>query len=433
MQIKNMFSLMVLDSRGNPTLMTKIILSNGEKVSAIVPSGASTGKKEALELRDGDKKKFKGKSVFNAIQNVNDIIAPVFIGEELDDFTRLDRKLLLLDETKNKSNLGANAILSVSIALLKAVALTKKMEIYDYIKKELMGDKTDLYHAPIPMLNLINGGAHANNSLDFQEFMIVPQKASSFFQAIKISAEIFYELEAFIKQKKLSTSKGDEGGFAPDLPSIEEALKLLTRAIKKAKYTPDSTEGVGIAIDVAANELSDNSIYIFKKAISNNSNFSQLTYTSEELLQYYKELIELFPIVSIEDGFAENDLQGFAQFNKECSIMNVGDDLYCTNLHYLKEYSKMNLTNAILIKPNQIGSITETIETIKFAQSKKMKIIVSHRSGDTEDTFIADLSIGVSADYIKTGSLSRSERVSKYNRILEIENELKDKLIYGKN
>lgn len=424
MYIKDLVGFQILDSRGNPTVAVKITLNNNQSVLAKVPSGASTGSKEALELRDNDLNLFNGKSVFKAIANINEIIRPCFLNSELSNFYELDQKLKDLDPTLNKEKLGANALLGVSIALVKACALAFSKPLYQFIKEELINNHEPVYYAPIPLMNLINGGAHANNLLDFQEFMIVPTQAKNFSEAISISAKVFYSLEQILKEKKLSTNKGDEGGFAPNLKDHQQALDLLIEAIKRANFTPSKTNGVGIALDVAASELFNNDKYLFKKQ-SPLKEFNKAEWTS-----YLKSLIDQYPIISIEDGFDEEDWDGFRKFNQEVNIQTVGDDLYCTNPLYLKKGIESSATNAILIKPNQIGTISETIQTIKLAHNNNIKTIISHRSGDTEDDFIADLAIGTSSKQIKTGSLSRSERVAKYNRILEIEQELEGKLIY---
>lgn len=424
MYIKDLVGFQILDSRGNPTIAVKITLSDNRSVLAKVPSGASTGSKEALELRDNDLNHYDGKSVYKAISNINEIIRPCFLNSQLSNFYDLDQKLKELDSTLNKEKLGANTLLGVSIALTKAVALASSKPLYQFIKENLMNNYESTYYAPVPLINLINGGAHSNNLLDFQEFMIVPTQANSFSEAIEISAKVFYSLEKIIKEKMLSTNKGDEGGFSPELNSNHQALDLLVEAINRSGYKPSKINGVAIALDVAASELFTNNKYIFKKQNPT------IEFDKDQWKQYLKSLIDQYPIISIEDGFDEEDWDGFVKFNQETKIQTVGDDLYCTNPKYLRKGIEILATNAILIKPNQIGTVSETIETIKLAYANNFKTIISHRSGDTEDDFIADLAIGTSSKQIKTGSLSRSERVAKYNRILEIEQELEGKLIY---
>lgn len=434
MKIINLLAYQILDSRGQPTVAVKLFLENDQSVIAMVPSGASTGTKEALELRDGDVNYFFNKSVKLAIQNINNIIRHHLINKNVLNFFELDNLLINLDGTENKSKLGANALLGVSIAIVKAGAIAASKPLYQYIKEDLMHNYDVNYYAPIPLMNFINGGAHADNDLDIQEFMIVPLNAISFSQAIQIGSEIFHQLDKLLKSNHLSTTKGDEGGFAPMLKNNYVTLELLVHAIKKAHYLPSKTQGVCLALDVAASELYENGKYFFKKSSSHNITLEQTSFSSDEWIKYWSKLVSMFPIISIEDCFEENDWNSFALFLKNNPhIQVVGDDLYCTNLKYLQKGIDFKATNAILIKPNQIGTISETLDVIKFAQKNNINTIISHRSGETEDTFIADLAIGVGAGQIKTGSLSRSERIAKYNRILEIEQELKDKLIYEPN
>ncbi|EDX53350.1 phosphopyruvate hydratase [Ureaplasma urealyticum] len=434
MKIVDLLAYQVLDSRGQPTVAVKLFLENDQSVVAMVPSGASTGTKEALELRDGDANYFFSKSVKLAIQNVNNIIRPHLLNKNVLNFFELDNLLINLDGTENKTKLGANALLGVSIVIVKGGAVAASKPLYQYIKEDLMHNYDEHYYAPIPLMNFINGGAHADNNLDIQEFMIVPLNAISFSQAIQTGSEIFHELAKILKANHLNTAKGDEGGFAPMLNDNYAALELLVRAIKKAHYFPSKKQGVCLALDVAASELYENEKYVFKKALSHNTNLEQTSFSSDEWAKYWSDLASQFPIISIEDCFDENDWNGFSLFLKNNPhIQSVGDDLYCTNLKYLQKGINFKATNAILIKPNQIGTISETLDVIKYAQENNINTIISHRSGETEDTFIADFAIGVGAGQIKTGSLSRSERIAKYNRILEIEQELKDKLVYEPN
>lgn len=430
MKIKDLNAFQVLDSRGIPTVAVKLWLENDQSVLAIVPSGASTGEKEAAEVRDFNLNYFFGKSVQQAVDNVNYIIKPLILGYDVTDFWKLDQKIIDIDNTQNKVRLGANAVLGVSLAITKAGAVAKNKPLYQYIKEDLMNDKSNVYYAPVPMMNLINGGAHSDNLIDFQEFMIIPKNAKSFSQAIQIGAEVFNSLSKLLKQNKHSTTKGDEGGFAPNLEDEKQALDYLVKAIKDANYQPSTEDGVAIALDAAASELYSAKNYVFKKAEQNNLQRLKTRYNSNEFLKYWIQLTNDYPIISVEDAFDENDWNAFADFNAKINIQNVGDDLYCTNIRLLEQGVRKKATNAILIKVNQIGSVSETLKTIMYAKQNNINTIISHRSGDTEDTFIADLAIGVSAKQIKTGSLSRSERVAKYNRILEIEQELKDKLVF---
>lgn len=404
MKIKDIIGREVLDSRGDPTVEVEVVLENGVRDFAIVPSGASTGSKEALELRDGNSRYF-GKGVLTAVNNVNTIIKDSLIGINVIEQQKIDDILIKLDGTVNKSRLGANAILGVSMACLKAAAKANGKELYEYV-----GNK---YILPLPMMNILNGGAHADNNLDFQEFMIIPN-AKSFREILKIGSEVFHSLKNILKDKKLVTSVGDEGGFAPFLKNNKEALDLIVEAIEKANYTPG--EDVYIALDVAASEFYKDDTYILEgKSLS-----------TDNLIKYYLELIDNYPIISIEDPFDENDWEGFRKFTSLVGdkIQIVGDDLFVTNKKYLQEGIAKRAGNAILIKLNQIGTVSEAIETINLAKEHGYKTIISHRSGETEDTTIADLAVGLSLGQIKTGSLSRSERIAKYNRLLRIEEKL---------
>lgn len=398
----------VLDSRGNPTVEVKVILESGVIGKAIVPSGASTGAREALELRDGDKKRFHGKGVLTAIENIRRRIAPELIGMESTNQTFIDKTLIEIDGTENKSNIGANAILGVSMAVCVASANEVGLPLYRYIggcnAKEL----------PIPMMNFINGGAHADNNLDIQEFMIMPIGFTDFSSALRAGAEIFHTLRSILKKRGLNTAVGDEGGFAPNLSSNEEAITIIIQAITESGYI--AGKDIFLALDVASSEFYENGKY----------NFEGKTISSSELIDYYHKLTDLYPIISIEDGLSEDDWEGWELVTKKLGnkIQLVGDDLFVTNTKILKEGIQKGIANSILIKLNQIGTVTETLEAIEMAKKAKYTAIISHRSGETEDTTIADLAVACNTGFIKTGSLSRSERIAKYNRLLEIEREL---------
>ena len=411
MKISDIKAREILDSRGNPTVAVKVFLEDGSSGEFKVPSGASTGEKEALELRDNDQNRYLGKGVLKAVNNVNTIIRDKLIGMDAYNQRLIDETMISIDGTETKSNLGANAILGVSVANLKASALSLKLPIYKYI-----GGITARV-LPIPMLNVINGGSHADSTVDFQEYMIVPIKNVSFKERIRIASEVFHSLKSELKKNNLSTGVGDEGGFAPNFKNNEEALIYIVKAIKNAGY--EAGKDVVIALDVAASEFYDKEKkkYVFK---------SKEEKTSLEMIAYLKELISKYPIVSIEDGLDENDIDNWVTYSKEINhiIQNVGDDLFVTNKKILIEGIKKNIANSILIKLNQIGTVTETLETIELAKTYGYSTIISHRSGETEDTFIADLAVGVNAGQIKTGSMSRSERIAKYNRLMEIEEEL---------
>lgn len=407
MNIKDVKAREILDSRGNPTVEVDVYLENGIMGRAAVPSGASTGEREALEMRDGNANRYGGKGVLNAVRNVNDRIRPVVIGMDVFDQYGVDTAMLELDGTKTKSNLGANAILGVSMAVLKAAAKAKKVPLYRYV-----GDGTGL---PVPMMNILNGGAHADNKLDFQEFMIIPQR-DTIKERIRVGAEVFHALKKVLNDKGLFTGVGDEGGFAPDLKSNTEGFELIMEAIKKAGYTPG--KDVKLAIDVAASEFYKDGTY--------NLVGEGRSLTTDELIEFYKELVNKYPIISIEDPVDENDWEGFAKITKELGnkVQLVGDDLFVTNKECLRRGIDMKAGNAILLKVNQIGTITETLETIKLAKDNGYKTIISHRSGETEDTTIADLAVGLNLGQIKTGSMSRTDRVCKYNQLIRIEEEL---------
>lgn len=407
----------ILDSRGNPTIEVDLQLESGIIARAAVPSGASTGTHEAVELRDGDKSRYKGKGVLQAVKNVDDIIYPALEGINVLEQKKIDDILIGLDGTENKSRLGANAMLAVSMAAAKAGALFSELPLYRYL------GGAGSYELPVPMLNILNGGSHADNSVDLQEFMVMPTGAESFREGLRISAEIFHTLKSVLKSKNYNTSVGDEGGFAPNLGSNEEALTLIVEAVEKAGYRPG--EDVHIALDPAASEFFENGKYVFKKSTGE-------ILSSSEMVSFYSEMVDKYPIISIEDGLAEDDWDGWKLMTEKLGekIQIVGDDLFVTNPERLKRGIKEGITNSILIKLNQIGTVSETIETIKMAQKSGFTAVVSHRSGETEDTFIADLAVGLSTGQIKTGSTSRSERIAKYNQLLRIEEELGDSALY---
>ncbi|MFC1885655.1 phosphopyruvate hydratase [Thermodesulfobacteriota bacterium] len=409
-EITDVKSREILDSRGNPTVEVDIILASGFIGQASVPSGASTGKREALELRDRRSKRYGGKGVATAVKNVQKTIAPAILGMDASDQTALDRVMLELDGTSNKSKLGANAILGVSMAAARAAAMAFGLPLYRYLGGIMVR------HLPLPMMNIINGGAHAANSLDIQEFMIIPMGAKTIAQAVRIGAEIFHRLKTILKDQNLSTAVGDEGGFAPDLDSNESAIKLIISAIESAGYKPG--KDVGIAMDAAASEFYKRGKYELK---SENKSF-----TSQAMIDYYAALIDTYPILSLEDGLAEQDWKGWERMTEQLggAIQIVGDDIFVTNPKIFAKGIETGIANSILIKLNQIGTVTETLETIEMAKQAGYTTVISHRSGETEDTFIADLVVGVNGGQIKTGSLSRSDRVSKYNQLIRIEEEL---------
>ena len=408
-KIKDIKAREILDSRGNPTIEVDIILDNGKMARASVPSGASTGSKEALELRDNDLSRYMGKGVLKAVKNVN-ILKEYLIGMETGNQKELDNKLIKLDGTDNKSKYGANAILGISLAYLKASSLDKNIPLYKYVGSN--------YSMPKAMMNILNGGVHADNDLDFQEFMIVPN-AETFSKRLQIGSEVFHTLKKVLEKEGYQTAVGDEGGFAPNIKTNEEALDFIIKAIKEAGYEP--SKDVNIALDVAASEFYKDGIYYLKGA--------GLKLTTDELIDYYQTLLDKYPIISIEDPLDENDWQGFQKMTKIYGdkISIVGDDLFVTNKKYLQKGIDMKVANAILIKINQIGTITETLETINLAKENGYKTIISHRSGETEDTSIASLAVGLNLGYIKTGSLSRTDRICKYNELLRIEEALYEK------
>lgn len=407
-KIKDIKAREILDSRGNPTVEVDVILENGVMGRAAVPSGASTGIREALELRDNDKNRYMGKGVLKAVNNVNTEIRDLVIGMESTNQKEIDYKMIELDGTETKSRLGANAMLGVSMAVLKASANEKNIPLYKYI-----GNGKTL---PVPMMNILNGGAHADNKLDFQEFMIIPQ-ASTIKERVRIGAEVFHNLKNVLKSKGLATSVGDEGGFAPNLESNTEGFELIMEAIKKAGYVPGVD--VKLGIDVAASEFYEDGKYVLAG--------EGRSLTTDELIEFYKELCSKYPIISIEDPVDENDWEGFRKITEELGdkVQLVGDDLFVTNKKLLEDGIKMEIANAILIKPNQIGTVSEMLDTIMLAKKNNYKTIISHRSGETEDNYIADFAVGLNLGQIKTGSLSRGERTSKYNRLLRIEEKIK--------
>lgn len=428
--IKSVTAYEVLDSRGFPTVACKVKLACGAEGKAMVPSGASTGVKEALELRDGDKKRYNGKGVLKAVENVNRIIGPSVIGMNASKQDELDRKMIELDGTAGKNKLGANAILAVSMAACKAAANATNVPLYTYIRcLQKQCKENEVYKLPVPMLNVINGGAHADNTIDFQEFMFMPIGAKTMRQACQIASECFHALGKILKAKGLNTSKGDEGGYAPLLGTAEEALDCMVEAIKAAGYKPGVNADVAIALDCAASEMYDEvtRTYTFAKALNAKLiKKDKAVMTTDQMINYLVELTQKYPIISIEDGLAENDWEGFAKLTALIGnrVQIVGDDLYCTNPSIVREGIAKKASNAVLIKLNQIGTLSETIDSIQTARHNGWAAVVSHRSGETEDTFIADLVVALNCGQIKTGSMSRSERICKYNRLMEIEDEL---------
>ncbi|GAA9887542.1 phosphopyruvate hydratase [Helicobacter pylori] len=417
--IKDIHALEVMDSRGNPTIQASVILSDNTKASTIVPSGASTGKREALELRDNDKTRFLGKGVLRACENVNSVIKHHLIGLEAINQAFVDERLRALDGTPNYANLGANAVLGVSMALARASAKALNLPLYRYL------GGANALTLPVPMLNIINGGTHANNSIDFQEYMIMPLGFESFKEALRASAEVYHTLKKLLEAKNQLTSVGDEGGFAPNFSNNVEPLEVISQAIEKAGYKLG--EEIALALDVASSELVDENFNYHLKG-------ENKILDSHELVAYYKELVAKYPIVSIEDGLSEDDWEGWAFLSKELGrqIQLVGDDLFVTNASLLQKGIEKNIANAILIKPNQIGTISETLETIRLAKHHAYQCVMSHRSGESEDSFIADFAVALNTGEIKTGSTARSERIAKYNRLLEIEHELKGGIYIGK-
>ena len=410
----------IIDSRGNPTVEVDVALAGGAIGRASVPSGASTGEHEAWELRDGDAKRYGGNGVLKAVENINKIIAPEISGHDATLQPAIDKIMIDLDGTPNKSRLGANAILGVSLAVAKAAAIQLNLPLFKY----LGGPNAKVL--PVPMMNIINGGAHSDSPIDFQEFMIMPKGAPTFRESLRYGAEVFHALKDVLHDRGLSTAVGDEGGFAPALKSADDALECIAQAVKRAGYTLGTD--IFIALDVASSEFYDPSrnLYVFKKS-------DGLGRTAEELTAYYQELQKKYPIISIEDGCAENDWLGWEQLTKAMggNTQLVGDDLFVTNVEFLNQGISRHVANAVLVKVNQIGSLTETLDTVELAKDNKYSAIISHRSGETEDATIADIAVATNAGQIKTGSLSRSDRMAKYNQLLRIEEELGNDAVYG--
>lgn len=409
--IENIYSEEVLDSRGNPTIKVTAVLSDGVMESAIVPSGASTGKREALELRDGDKSRYLGKGVLKACENVDTTISEAIIGSTPFDQGHIDAMLKSIDGTNNYSNLGANSTLGVSMAIARAAASSLNIPLYRYI------GGANAISMPVPMLNIINGGSHADNTVDFQEYMIVPFGFDSFRDSLRASAEVYQHLKNILKDSKHITSIGDEGGFAPNLKTNAEPIEIILKAIEKAGYKPG--EDISIALDVASSELVEQDGHYHLAGEGRKL-------TSNELVEYYEKLVEKYPIVSIEDGLSEDDWDGWKYLTERLGkkIQLVGDDLFVTNKEILRHGIDRNIANAILIKPNQIGTVSETMQTVRLAQRNNYRCVMSHRSGESEDAFIADFAIALNTGEIKTGSTARSERIAKYNRLLQIESEV---------
>ena len=407
----------IVDSRGNPTVEAEVTLESGAKGRAAVPSGASTGEKEAIELRDGDKKRWMGKGVSKAVANISKVIAPELLGRDAIDQVGIDQAMIELDGTKTKGKLGANAILGVSLAVAKAAANDTGQPLYRYL------GGTNARVLPVPLMNIINGGAHADNRLDLQEFMIVPVGATQFSEAVRMSTEVFHSLKALLKKKGLSTAVGDEGGFAPDLQSNEEALTLIMQAIEEAGYQPG--QEIALALDCAASELYDKNRYVLE-AEKNRER------SSEDMISYYGKLLDRYPILSIEDGLSEVDWKGWKMLTEKLGkrVQLVGDDIFVTNVEIFAKGIREGIANSILIKLNQIGTLTETLDAIELAKRSGYTAIISHRSGETEDTTIADVAVATNSGLIKTGSLSRTDRVAKYNQLLRIEEELGAAAVY---
>lgn len=421
MEIVNIHAREILDSRGNPTVEVEVLLACGAFGRAAVPSGASTGEHEALELRDGDKGRYEGKGVLKAVENVNNVIAPALIGMDASEQRRIDHKMLELDGTPTKSNLGANAILGVSLAVAKAAADALGMPLYRYI------GGTNTFTLPVPMMNIINGGSHSDAPIAFQEFMIRPVGAKSFREGLRMGAEVFHALKKVLKSRGLSTAVGDEGGFAPALDGTEDALDCIIKAIEAAGYKPG--DDVRIALDCASSEFYENGVYDYTKFEGDKG----AKRNADEQAAYLEELISKYPIDSIEDGMSENDWDGWKKLTdaigSKCQL--VGDDLFVTNVDFLKKGIELGCGNSILIKVNQIGSLSETLDAIEMAHRHGYTSVTSHRSGETEDATIADIAVATNSGQIKTGSLSRSDRMAKYNQLLRIEEELGDQAVYG--
>jgi enolase 1/2/3 len=419
MRIQNIKAREVLDSRGNPTVEVDCILEGGVRGRSIVPSGASTGEHEALELRDGDKKRFLGKGVLKAVANVNGIIAPALAGQDATLQSHIDQLMLTLDGTKNKSKLGANAMLGVSMAIARAASKSHSLPLFRYIG----GVKASVL--PVPMMNIVNGGAHADNNVDFQEFMIMPIGAPSLPEAVRMGAEVFHHLKKILHDNGHGTAVGDEGGFAPNLKSNQEAIELILKAIETSGYRPG--DDIALALDTASSEFYDKKgKYVFKKS-------DKSVKTADDMIRLFADWVSKYPIVSIEDGLAEDDWEGWQALTREIGrkVQLVGDDLFVTNTERLARGMGMGVANAILIKVNQIGTLTQTLDAINMARKASYGIVISHRSGESEDTFIADLAVATNAGQIKTGSMSRTDRVAKYNQLLRINEELGDQAVYA--
>jgi len=410
-QISNVLGREILDSRGNPTVEAEVFLSDGSMGSAAVPSGASTGEKEAVELRDGDKSRYGGKGVTKAVHNINGVIRTALIGLDASDQRAVDAAMLALDGTPNKAQLGANAILAVSMAVARAAAKAHRLPLYRYL------GGVNACVLPVPCMNVLNGGKHADNTVDFQEFMIAPHNATSFAEAIRLGIETFHALKQVLRSKGYNTAVGDEGGFAPDLKSNDEAVELILQAITKAGYKPG--EDIAICLDPATSEMWEDGKYVFFKS-------TKKAITSQDLIKLWESWVNQYPIILLEDGMGENDWEGWKDLTATLGsrVELVGDDVFCTNPKILQEGIEKGVANAVLIKLNQIGSVTETLDTIELAKKNKYRCFVSHRSGETEDTFIADLTVAINSGQIKTGSGCRSERVAKFNQFLRIEEQL---------
>lgn len=415
--IEQVWAREIMDSRGNPTIEAEVVLEDGTQGRAAVPSGASTGENEAVELRDGDKTRYLGKGVLNAVKNVNEVIGRELEGLDCLDQTLIDKTMIELDGTENKSKLGANAILAVSLANARAAASFQEMPLYRYI------GGANAKTLPVPMMNILNGGAHADNNVDFQEFMVMPVGAESFTEALRCGAEIFHNLKNVLKSRGLSTGVGDEGGFAPNLKSNEEAVETILEATEKSGYK--AGDNVMLALDPAASEFYKDGKYIFKK--SDNRELS-----SDEMASYWTDWCAKYPIISIEDGMGESDWDGWKNLTGKVGdkVQLVGDDLFVTNVKFLQKGIDEGAANSILIKVNQIGTLTETLDAIELARTNNMTAVISHRSGETEDSFIADLAVATNAGQIKTGSLCRSDRIAKYNQLLRIEEDLGESAVY---
>ena len=408
----------ILDSRGNPTIEVDVELENGILGRAAVPSGASTGEHEAVELRDGDKSRYLGKGVLNAVEHVNNTLAEELTGYDAIDQLDIDHMMIEMDGTPNKGKLGANAILGVSLAVAKAAAQSLKLPLYKYI------GGTNAKYLPVPMMNILNGGKHADNNVDLQEFMAVPVSAQTFAEALRMGAEVFHSLKSVLHKKGYNTAVGDEGGFAPSLKSNEEAVEVILEAIGKAGYEPG--KDVYLALDPASSEFFDNGKYVFSKS-------DKSAKTPEQMVRYYEEWVKKYPIISIEDGMAENDWDGWKIMTDALGgkIQLVGDDLFVTNTQFLNKGIEKGVANSILIKVNQIGTLTETLDAIEMAKRASYTCVISHRSGETEDVTIADIAVATNAGQIKTGSASRTDRIAKYNQLMRIEEELGDQAIYA--